>query len=436
MRIAIVGYAREGQSSYKYFSKDPNNVITICDADTEVVIPEGCEAKLGPNYLDNLEGFDLIVRTAGQRGKEILSKNPDVKDKITTQLNEFLSVCPSKNMIGVTGTKGKGTTSTLIHKMLEEDGKQAVIVGNIGLPFLDTLDRITPETYVVLELSSFQLSDLKQKSPHIAVCLMVIPEHLNWHKDLDSYISAKSNLFLNQDANDIAIYFSENETSKSIASHSPGKHMAFYSPPGAFIDNDNLVIDNQTICTTTDIKLPGKHNWQNVCAAVTAVWQVTKNTEAIKRVVTSFSGLEHRIEFLKEIEGVKYFNDSYASSLKASEAAIEAIEGKKVIILGGYDRMLELDDFCYYALENEEQFRKVLIIGESGHRLKTCLDNVGFSNYVVATDLKDMNSIVLKAKELARQGDNIVLSPGFASFDMFKNFEDRGNQFKQVVNSL
>jgi UDP-N-acetylmuramoylalanine--D-glutamate ligase len=436
MKIAIVGFGREGQSSLKYFGSNPENQITICDVNENIEVDEGVQTQLGANYLDNLDQFDLIIRSSGINPSLILDKNPGLRDKITTQLNEFLKVAPSKNVIGITGTKGKGTTSTLVKSILSEAGLDSVIGGNIGIPFLNLIDDIKDDTYVVLELSSFQLSDLREASPRIACCLMVAPEHLNWHKDLDDYIEAKANLFKNQSDGDIAIYFSDNELSSSIARNSSGKLIPYFKEPGAIVQDDRIYIDGNEICEIQEVKLLGKHNLQNVCAAITVVWQISKNFEVIRRVITSFDGLEHRLEFVKEVNEVKYYNDSFAAGLAASEAAVESIDGKKVMIIGGFDRMLNIEDFAYYANENQDQFSSILLIGESALRIKESLDKVGFKNYILGNNITSMKDIVKKASAVAKSGETVILSPGFASFDMFKDFEDRGNQFKEAVNSL
>jgi UDP-N-acetylmuramoylalanine--D-glutamate ligase len=182
MKIAIVGYSVEGKSSYNFFASSGDNELTIHDQSTDIHLPYGAKAVLGEQYLNNLSDYDLVLRTPGLRPQAILDKNPGIENKITSQLNEFMKLCPSKNILAVTGTKGKGTTSTLIARSLEQSGKKVVLGGNIGVPMLDLLTDINPDTYVVLELSSFQLIDFKQKAPKVAVCLMIVPEHLNWRK--------------------------------------------------------------------------------------------------------------------------------------------------------------------------------------------------------------------------------------------------------------
>lgn len=436
MKIAIVGFGREGQSSYRYFSKDSSNQITICDKNPGISLPANVNSQLGDKYLDNLAEFDLIVRTSGLNPDLITTKSPGIESKVTTQLNEFMSLGLSNKVIGVTGTKGKGTTSTLIHKIFIESGSKSVLAGNIGVPFLDILDSIDSDTFVVLELSSFQLSDFKSKSPHVAVCLMVVEEHINWHGSLDKYLDAKARLFINQTEKDISIYLNGNAYSKRIVERGKATKIPYFEPPGAYVKDDRIVIDDNQICKTSEVKLLGKHNLENICAAITASWQYIKDINAIKRVVTTFVGLEHRIEFVKELNGIKYYNDSFASSLSATVAAIEAIAGAKVLIIGGYERMINIDKFCKYVKDNNQQFRNILIIGESALRLKEAFESAGVTNFVLGSDLGDMSKIVKKASSLASVGDSVILSPGFASFDMFKDFEDRGDQFKEAVNKL
>lgn len=435
MKIAILGYDVEGRASYDYFAARGGHQLTICDQNPRLVVPPGVMAVLGEQYLDNLDRFDLLVRTPGLPPETILAKNPEVAGKITSQTNEFLRVSQTRNIIGVTGTKGKGTTSTLIAKMLEAVGKTVHLGGNIGVPPLSFLSELTPESWVVLELSSFQLSDL-QLSPHIAVCLMVTPEHLDWHANLDDYHHAKTLLFTHQTTDDIAIYFAENEVSERIATHGQGRKIPYYAAPGATVNSSAINIGGQIICQTSELKLLGKHNWQNVCAAVTAVWQVSQDVGALRSVLTTFTGLEHRIEPVREVNGVRYYNDSYSSGLYSTEAAIEAIDGKKVMILGGFDRMLDIEHFGKFATSHDADFRTLLLIGESAERLADTLKRANFTNYTLDKTLKTMSTIVDKARSLAQADDAVVLSPGFASFDMFKNFTERGQQFKAAVNQL
>ena len=431
MKIAILGFGKQGRSAYEYWRE--GNEITVCDGNEQVELPDDVERRLGPDHLRDLDRFDLIVRSPIVYPGDIVAANsPAILEKVTTVTNEFFKVCPSKNIIGVTGTKGKGTTCGLITKMLEAAGKRAHLGGNIGTPPLDMLKAgIGPDDWVVLELANFQLIDLKY-SPHIAVCLMVAPEHLDWHADETEYFKAKEQLFERQSASDIAIYFADNDDSKQIASAGQAKKIPYFAAPGAEVKDGVVIIDGQKICETSEIKLLGRHNWQNACAAVTAVWQVAQDTEAIRSVLTSFSGMEHRLELVRELDGVRYYNDSFGTTPETAIVAIQAFEEPKVVILGGSDKGAD-----YGALAKVvagAKIRKVLLIGEQAGRIGQALEAAGVTE--VMPGGKTIEEIVTTARQQAQPGDVILLSPACASFDMFKNYQDRGERFKQAVSGL
>jgi UDP-N-acetylmuramoylalanine--D-glutamate ligase len=432
MKIAILGFDVEGRAAYDYWNK-PDNDITICDQDTGNQVPEVVESRLVDGYLNNLNEFDLIVRTPGLHPGKILEANaPGVLDKITSGTNEFLRVCPTKNVIGVTGTKGKGTTSTLITKMLKAAGKQVYLGGNIGIAPLDLLkENIQPDDYVVLELSNFQLIDL-QTSPHIATCLMIVPEHLNWHADMQEYMTAKQQLFAHQNNSDIAIYYAENENSKIVSAAGDGQKIPFYAPPGATIDNGGISISGQEVCQTSEIKLLGEHNWQNACAAVTTVWQISQDIEAMRSVLTTFTGLEHRLEFVREFDGVKYYDDSFGTTPETAIVAIKAFAQPKVLILGGSDKGATYEELAETVKNNN--VRSTILIGDTAPAIRDALEKVGFHN--IQDGGITMSEMVAKMRTTAQQGDIGLLSTGCASFGLFKNYKDRGNQFKLKVNEL
>ncbi len=428
MKVAILGFGKQGRSAYEYWRE--GNQITVCDGNESVELPGDVERQLGPDHLRGLDQFDLIVRSPIVYPGDIAAANsPAILDKVTTVTNEFFKVCPGKNIIGVTGTKGKGTTSTLIAKMLEADGKAVHLGGNIGTPPLDMLkDGIGSDDWVVLELANFQLIDLKY-SPRIAVCLMVVPEHLDWHQDHEEYTAAKQQLFAHQGAEDVAIYFAENEDSKRITSASQGKKLPFFAAPGAQIKDGAVMIDGQKVCETDEIKLLGKHNWQNVCAAVTAVWQATQNLEAMRSVLTSFSGMEHRLELVRELNGVRYYDDSFGTTPETATVAIQAFEEPKVVILGGSDKGADYGELAKVVAGSN--IRKVLLIGEQAERIGKALAAAGVNDVMPGGDT--IEEIVATARAQAQPGDVVLLSPACASFDMFKNYQDRGEQFKQAA---
>lgn len=432
MKVAILGYGSQGKTACEYWGGLGHD-ITVCDKDTSLDLPANVKSKLGADYLKGLDDFDLIVRSPSVHPKEIKeANNAEIYNKVTSVTNEFFKVCPSQNIIGVTGTKGKGTTSTLVAKMLEAAGKRVHIGGNIGTPPLELLKNdIKFDDWVVLELANFQIFDLRY-SPKIAVCVMMVPEHLDWHTDVEEYYNAKKPLFRNQTETDIAIYYAKNEFSKAIASESPGELIPYYHEPGAIIDNDDVIIDGQNICAVSEIKLLGKHNWQNVCAATTAVWQISQDVDAIRSVITTFSGMEHRLELVRELQGVKYYDDSFGTTPETAIVAIQAFAQPKVVILGGSDKGASFAELAKAVAGNNVS--KAVLIGVTAPKIKEQLDKIGFDNYVLGPD--KMPKIVDLAKSLAQPGDIVLLSTGCASFGLFKNYKDRAEQFVKAVNSL
>lgn len=437
MNIVILGYGAQGKSATQYWL-DQGATVTVADQNIELDLPSNVQAKLGDDYLKNLDEYDQIVRSPSIHPSQIIdnnSENPEILNKVTTNTNEFFRICPSKNIIGVTGTKGKGTTSTLITKMLEADGHTTHLIGNIGTPPLDVIKDIQPNDWVVMELANFQLIDLRY-SPRIAVCVMVEPEHLDWHEDVEEYISAKQQLFIHQNPEDAAIYYAKNELSEEVASASEGKLIPYFEKPGAYIVNDSEIwIDDKKICDVSEIKLLGQHNWQNICASITAFWQTSQNVDAIKQVVTTTTSLPYRLELIREFNGIKFYNDSFSTAPGSCMAAIKAVPENKVLIIGGHDRMLDLNSLCNTISENSASIKNVLLIGASAPRVATVLKIIGFEKFTIST-ADNMRDIVTQAINLANSGDSIVLSPAFPSFDMFKNFQDRGDKFNEAVNEL
>ena len=448
MRIGIVGWGLEGQSAYRFYgaeheylivNEEPRDDFPMQDNKTQVQFvttprTPGLTGNVSDlSYLDGLEFCDKIIYTA-PAAKNLEKKFGHDKDfwaKATTIQHIFFQEVRSKNIIGVTGTKGKGTTSTLIYEMLKAFGKRVFLGGNIGVPVLDFVRDVSPDDWVVLELSNFQLYNLTY-SPHIAVCLMIVPEHMDWHPNIDEYAEAKANLFRHQKPEDIAIYFADNEYSAKIASYSPGKKIPFFRRPGAYMDDAKVMVDGSEIIDKSEIKLLGEHNLQNICAALTAAWQVEQDRDAARRTLASFSGLEHRLEFAGEIDGVKYIDDSFGTAPETTIVAIKAFEQPKVIILGGSDKGA---DFTALAQEvKNSNVRQAIVIGQITDKITQALNNAGFTD--VTTGLSSMTEIVDKARELAKPGDVVLLSTGAASFGMFKNYKDRGEQFKQAVAKL
>lgn len=441
MQVALIGFGLENQAAFRYW-QSKNITPVICDQNTDIQLPEGAESQLGESYLDNLDRFDIVVRTVGMHPQVILDKNPGVEPKITTAVNLFFEECKTP-IIGVTGTKGKGTTSTLIYKILEAAGKKVLLAGNIGTPMLDILPQAAEQDFVVLELSSFQLYDLKY-SPHIAVCLMVVPEHLNWHTDMSDYKQAKANLFRYQSQNDVAIFNALNPASTEIAAVSPATTKLTYAvtepdiefAPNytVFVKDDAIYHHDQWIARTDEVKLLGRHNLENVCAAVAATIGIVEgNTEAIKTAVANFTGLEHRLEFVRELNGVKYYDDSFSTTPETAIAALKSFVQPKIVILGGADKGIPFGELASEVVKNN--VKHVLTIGQTGPIIANLLQKLSYTN-ITTEGLDSMPAIVDKAKELADEGDVVLLSTGTASFGMFHDYKDRGNQFKEAVKAL
>jgi UDP-N-acetylmuramoylalanine--D-glutamate ligase len=443
MKVAILGYDVDGRSSADYWHKKGAE-ITVCDQKTDIQVPDFASSKLGPDYLKNLDEFDVLVRTPGLHPSQITkanADNPDILKKVTTSINEFFEHCQVP-IIAVTGTKGKGTTCTLIYKILQAGGKKAYLGGNIGQNPLDFLNEITNDAWVVLELSNFQMIDFKY-SPKIGVCLMIAPEHQDWHNNVGEYFSAKENLFARQTKNDLLVYNANNEITLRVIEPSQAEKIPYFVPEedeepgvknGSYVVKDTIFMVDKPVCKTSDVALLGRHNLENVCAAIATTWKlINGNQELITKVLQDFKGMEHRLELVREVGGVKYYNDSFATTPEATLAAIKSFKEPKVLILGGHDK-----GASFYELANEitnsSSIRQVIAIGETGEKFIDLLNDRGFDKITLGGNT--MQSIVNAAKNTAQPGDVVLLSTACASFGLFKNYKDRGNQFKDVVNSL
>lgn len=315
--------------------------------------------------------------------------------------------------------------------MLKEAGKKVFLGGNIGIPVLDFLNDVMADDWVVLELSSFQLYNLTY-SPYIGVCLMVVPEHMDWHTNMADYTEAKANLFRHQKPEDFAIYFAENENSTKIAGYSPGKKIPYFRKPGAYIDDAKVMMSGEEIIDISEVKLLGEHNLQNICAALTAVWQVTQDKDAIRRVLSTFSGLEHRLELAGEVDGVKYINDSFGTTPETAMVAMQAFDQPKIMILGGADKGASFDELAR-AIKTSS-VKHAIVIGQVADKIINSLHAAGLTD--ITSGLTKMPEIVAKARQIAQPGDVVLLSAATSSFGLFKDYKDRGNQFKSAVNSL
>lgn len=428
MKIAIAGYGVEGQENYAYWAADPQNQLTIVDErETLSDYPEGASTLLGENALSNLDGFDLVVRTAGLAPHKIQTNG-----RVWSATNEFFAKCPAF-IIGVTGSKGKGTTSSLIASILEAAGKKVWLVGNIGVPALSVLSKIEPEDIVVYELSSFQLWDI-QKSPQVAVVLFIEQEHLDVHASMEEYVEAKAQITRWQTDDDVLVYNSENEYSALIAGSSNARKVGYPSFETAHVNGDSFYYgDDNPICSVHDLKIPGEHNRSNALAAIDAIWQFTQDKDAIKRGLNNFNGLAHRLAYVDTVDDVSYYDDSIATTPTSAVAALRAFPDRsKVIILGG---SYKGSDFTQVAQELLRHDVRAVLIGDEATRIAEACDAAGFAKYEIINNAT-AETFTARAAALSQPGGVVLLSPSAASFGLFKNYADRGDQFIEAVKNL
>jgi UDP-N-acetylmuramoylalanine--D-glutamate ligase len=409
MNIALAGFGQEGRASYEYWNRDGNSIVIADERDYVEGLPTNADTILGGDAFSKLNDFDLIIRSPGIHPKKLPYGN-----KVWSATNEFFDKCPA-DIIGVTGTKGKGTTSSFIASILKAAGKTVHLVGNIGKPALSELATISEDDVVVYELSSFQLWDVK-KSPHVAVLLMIEPDHLDVHDDMADYLAAKTNITRYQTSQDVLVFNGMNNYSASIADIQK------------LAERREYPFDLGEIAGA--VVLPGKHNLDNACAAIAAVQDYVSDPEILRDGLHAFRGLPHRLRFIAEKNGVKYYDDSIATTPGSAIAALQSFEEPKVIILGGHDKGADYSELIESC---EESATTVVTIGRSGPELARLCRESGVS-YV--EEPGDMHAIVARAAETAGEGSVVILSPAAASFDMFKSYADRGDQFIAAVNSL
>lgn len=427
MKVGIVGFGREGKMALEYWGQKASEVF-VYDKDESIRLPSLCIPKLGDSYKNLLIkdsiGLDLIVRSPGIPLWDIEDK---LEAPITTITREFFDLCPCP-IIGVTGTKGKGTTSTLIYEILKKDGRDVYLVGNIGTPALSVLSNLTKDSYVVYELSSFQLFDL-HKSPNIAVCLLVTEDHLDWHKDLGQYQNAKGAIFKYQKPEDTAIWYTDNEVSTDLHFLSQAKNKVPYGNHGiASVKNNQFVYGDEIICETNTARLPGKHNEQNICAAIAATWNIVSKKSIIDTIQV-FNGLPFHIETIATHNGITFINDSFATNPTATEVAIASMHENTTLIIGGVDRGLHLEPFAQ-AIQRSPYIKNVLCFGQEGVRIKETLHTHNILSQHIDGSLSDVFKCAI---QITKQGGTVLFSPGAPSFDMFKDYTERGNAFNALV---
>jgi UDP-N-acetylmuramoylalanine--D-glutamate ligase len=398
---------------------------------------KGIKLILGEHYLENLKGFDVVFKTPSMRiDSPALVAAKETGTYVTSEMEEFIKYCPAK-IYGVTGSDGKTTTTTLIYNILKEQGYKTWIGGNIGIPLFTRIEDISAEDKVVLELSSFQLMTMNV-SPDIAIVTNLSPNHLDIHKNMEEYVNSKRNIFKYQEGNDLLVLNKDNEITNCMIKDAKGRVVTFSIKDGSeqngCLKNGDLYINKKKICNLDEIKIKGMHNVENLLAAFCAVSEET-DINSMRKVATTFTGVEHRSEFVREIDGVKYYNDSIASSPSRTLAGLKAFEKPVILIAGGYDKKIPFEPL---AEEGYDRIKALILIGATKYKIKNAFDivadkkNIKFPIIVEDT----LESAVYKAKEISVSGDIVTLSPACASFDMFPNFEIRGNVFKDILKNI
>lgn len=448
-KVAVIGLGVSNLPLLDYLYEKKAQV-TVFDERTIDEIPQNIITKIntyefkysfGKNCLEKLKGFNIIFRSPScLPTRKELQEEADRGAIVTTEVEMLMEMCPCK-IIGVTGSDGKTTTTSMINAILKKAGYNTFLGGNIGTPLFTKLPEIKPDDIVVLELSSFQLMNM-QISPDIAVITNITPNHLNIHKDYQEYIDAKKNIFKNQDENGILILNYDNDITRSCAKEAKGKVIFFSSKEkldNGFIVDEEIIKEcedkvRKHILNTNEVILRGNHNFQNIATALAAT-KTLVDTDIAVQAIKEFKPVEHRIEFIREIDGVKWYNDSASSSPTRTLSGINAFKENIVLIAGGYDKNLDYEPLAKPVLD---KVSTLILIGQTAEKIFDAVKNeADKQNKKIDIYMCDsLEQTIDIAKKTSKKGDVVLFSPASASFDMFKNFADRGEKFKNLVNNI
>lgn len=447
-KIAILGFGLEGKAIISYLSRhgikpvlfDEARKQNLTKSDLNFISQHCAGAFFGKNVFNKLTGYEVVFRSPGVLPQNL--KALSRKTLLTSQTAEFLKQF-SAQTVGVTGTKGKGTTSTLIYEILKADKKSAFLTGNIGGPqAFDILDKIKPHDFIVFELSSFQLREVS-KSPHLAVVLMTTSEHLNWHTNLKDYWTSKANITKHQTSKDFAVINTDYPGSKFIGKF--GKAKKTFASRYGFLHKGCYVKDGwiwrshagrkTKVLKVSEIALIGQHNWENASAAAEASLLLGCKLSSVRKVLKNFKGLIHRLEFVAQKHGVEFYNDSFSTIPDTTIAAIQAFTKPLVLILGGSSKKSDFSDLAKKIAE-KSNLKALILMGKEKNRIFNSLKKAGVKKSLIHTVQGNFPHIFNRAKSLAQKGDVVLLSPACASFDMFENYKQRGDIFKSLVKKI
>lgn len=428
-KIAIVGFGREGKSTYKFIRKYLNNQeLEILDGNEkllelneELKNDKNLKFITGKNYLDNLEKYDLIIKSPGVKFKDLdISK---FEDKITSQLGLTLDFY-KQNVIGITGTKGKSTTTSLIFKVLKDQGYDAYLLGNIGIPIFDYIEKFNENSKLVIEMAALQLEYVKT-SPHIGIILNLFEEHLDFFKSKEHYFLAKLNMFKYQDNSDYGLYTSSNKTLDKYVQNGNYITNLIDINKELKIENNYVIYDNKKIYDSNSERLLlGKHNLTNIMFVLRLSELLKLDLQKTINTINQFKPLEHRMEYVATINGVKYYNDAIATIPEATINCVEALKDVDTIIFGGMDRGIDYNDLIDFF--NKSKIKNFICMPDTGYKIGK---EIKSKNVYMVETLEDA---VKKAKEVTK---NIcVMSPAASSYNAFKNFEEKGRIYKELIN--
>lgn len=450
-KIAIIGLGTSNIPLIEYFI-NTKSIVSVFDNReldkldenvVELIKKYNLKYYLGQGNLKHLVGFDYIFRSPSCR-----PDTPEIVEAVrngavlTSEIEKVLELTPS-TVIGITGSDGKTTTTTLTYELLKNNGYKCFLGGNIGTPLFTQIKDMRPEDYVVLELSSFQLMDMKI-SPKIAIVTNITPNHLNVHKDYQEYIDSKKNIFLHQKEGDLLVINYDNEITRDFNKDAKGKviyfsHKEVLNNGLCFDESDKTIklCDNgirKHLVKQKNMKLRGEHNCENACAAIAATYDLISKDNMIN-TIENFGGVEHRLEFIREINGVKWFNDSIGTSPTRTIAGLKSFDEKIVLIAGGYDKHLDYTPIAKPIIENVS---KLILMGATADKIENAVsEELQKQNKTMPIyRCKTLNEVIEKANDVAEVGEVVLFSPASASFDLFRNFEERGNKFKEIVNLI
>ena len=448
-KTAIIGLGVSNVPLLDYLHKlgakitvfDNRNIDDIDKSILDKITDRNIEFSFGPNNLSKLSGFDIIFRSPTCR-----PDTPELLEEakrgavITSEIEMLMELCPA-TIIGVTGSDGKTTTTSLIYEIVKNQGYKCYLGGNIGFPLFTKIEEMRPDDVVVLELSSFQLMNIKT-SPQIAVITNISPNHLDIHKSYEEYIECKKNIFKFQNENGIVILNYDNEITRECANEAKGK-VIFFSKErkladGVILDDNIIKICKDKLrkhlVSTKELMLKGTHNYENACAAVAATLGIADEDVQVK-AISNFKGVAHRLEFVREINGVKWYNDSIGTSPTRTIAGLNSFDEKIVLIAGGYDKHLDYTPIAKPILDNVSA---LILMGATSKKIKEAVEkemNIE-GKRIEIVECDTLKETVNTAKKIVKKGEIVLFSPASASFDMYKNFEERGDKFKNLVNSL